>query len=507
MDMENKGVDIDLSLEILDMINDVGKPKPLAVKAAGVPMIDGKTVIDLRGDIESASSEFQFETEDFKARMESFGLDPQPFLDASQKLGTQISLSSKSLENLGLALMPRCAYGVLNGGSATSYADPKKNSVFGSDVWDLLRGGFETLAPYCMDRPKGTAPAYLNPDGSPGASFLELKMRARLLLLIKARERGFFHTSDLHSLPLYQMTSPATERLLTDFYARAIHEPYLSTLANIAGSPAASWEGASQPLICAYTHSSDGYPKAVFSKANRIPNRCIALPGGHGQCFRVLADTFRQLQNKGIRFAFLGNVDNIGYVPDPKELAVFALSGQPAAFEFAPRSPMDVKGGILVRTVQEKLTVVDIGPAIDIEEVRSLERQGSTILFNCATGIFDLDYLLPRLESIAQDLPLRVSDQDKSSGKYSQAEQITWEITEILPSFLSFVISKEKRFIAAKLLADTLLTSGAVNFSANLSPPLRETALKMHAGLNELLSTTYGMELIEERWRGREARL
>jgi UDP-N-acetylglucosamine pyrophosphorylase len=326
-------------------------------------------------------------------------------------------------------------------------------------------------------------------------------------MLIKARECGFLDASNFDPLPLYEMKSPATERLLADFYSQAIHAPYLSTLSHIAGNPAASWTGASQPLICAYTHSSDGYPKAVFSKANGMANRCIALPGGHGQCFRVLADTFRQLRTKGVRFVFLGNVDNIGYVPEPRELAIFALSGQPAAFEFAPRSPMDVKGGILIRTTMGRLSVADIGPAIDIEEVRELERQGFTILFNCATGIFDLDYLLPRLGSIAQDLPLRVSDQDKSSGKYSQAEQITWEITEILPSFLSFVVSKERRFIAAKLLTDTLLTSGAANFSANIPQPLRETALKMHGGLNELLSTTYGMELIDMRWRGREARL
>ncbi|TXT42185.1 MAG: UDP-glucose pyrophosphorylase [Spirochaetes bacterium] len=477
-DMKSKGVDIALSLEIL---------------------------VDLREVGAAAVREFRYEANAFKARVESLGLDPKRFLDVWRMEKDQVVLTMKGLESLGFALMPRCAYGVLNGGSATSYGDPKKNSVFGQEVWELLRSGFEALAPQCFERPKGTAPAYLNPDGSPGASFLELKMRARLLLLGKSRDLGFLDASDLNPLPLYQMTSPATERPLADFYARAMQGPYLSELGKLARLPSSSWAGASQPLICAYTHSAEGYPKAVFSRANGMPSHCIALPGGHGQCFRVLADTFRQLRKKGVRFAFLGNVDNIGYVPEPRELALFALSGQPAAFEFAPRSPMDVKGGVLVRTSQEKLTVVDIGPAISIEDVRELEHQGSTILFNCASGIFDLDYLLPRIDSIAKNLPLRVSDQDRSSGKYSQAEQITWEITEILPSFLAFVISKEKRFIAAKLLVDTLLTSGAVKYSTQIPPLLRDTALKLHEGLKELLSTTYGMEIIDERWRGREA--
>ena len=56
---------------------------------------------------------------------------------------------------------------------------------------------------------------------------------------------------------------------------------------------------------------------------------------------------------------------------------------------------------------------------------------------------------------------MRFTDQDKDAGRYSQAEQVTWEVAGILPAFLSFAVDKYDRFIAAKLFAETLLTSGA----------------------------------------------
>ena len=57
--------------------------------------------------------------------------------------------------------------------------------------------------------PKGITPAYLNPDGSPGESFLVLKMRAALVQAARWRER--FGTPDRPVLPFFQMTSAGTD--------------------------------------------------------------------------------------------------------------------------------------------------------------------------------------------------------------------------------------------------------------------------------------------------------
>jgi len=206
------------------------------------------------------------------------------------------------------------------------------------------------------------------------------------------------------------------------------------------------------------------------------------------------------LRDSGIRFAYLGNVDNIAYLPDPIEIAILALSGLPAAFDFSIRTPMDVKGGILVETAGARRTIADIGPAISFDEVNRLEAGGSSILFNCAIGLFDLDWLVPRLDEIARDLPVRFTDQDKDAGHYAQAEQVTWEVAGILPSFLAFAVDKYDRFVAAKLLAETLLTSGAAAGDPRIPPDLADTSRRLKAALERKLSGPYGLEVRGGKW-------
>ncbi len=496
-DMVSKGIDIDFSLDLLDAYN-AGRYDSLgSIRASGVPEVDGKSVVDLRG-----RAPFSFPAEEAFARLGRMGIDAPRDLECSKSPegATLAGFSRKQMEAIGTRLFSATAYGILNGGSATSYADRKKNLAFGPEVFAVLKESFERLSALCADRPKGATPAYICPDGSPGASFLELKMRARLLLALKSGRSGNPPLPGAPFLPLIQMTSLATDPLLSAHYAEARRGEYLRGIAAAAGMDAAEWKGAPQPLICAFSHSSLGRPKEVFSRAFGKPDSSLALPGGHGQCFRVLGPTLAALRDSGIRYAYLGNVDNLGYIPDPVELAVFALSGEPAAFEFSARTPLDIKGGILLETPSGTRTVADIGQAIDFSSVLDLERAGSTILFNCATGIFDLDYIVPRLESISLDLPLRFSDQDKDAGRYSQAEQSTWEVTGILPSFLALVVEKKERFLAAKLLADTLLTSGVGVEDPRLPPALSSLARELNAGLSALLEGSYGMRMEKGRW-------
>lgn len=498
-DMEAKGIDVDLSLSILEDYNSGLYDDVRPVVASGVPAVDGKSVIAIGDSTEYALGEAEAIRK--LAELDLADLGPEA-LQGCRREGGRIVFGRAALEEIGERLFPRTAYGVLNGGSATSYADKKKNLAFGEEVFSLLSKGFDALAPLCKDRPKGLTPAYLNPDGSLGESFLLLKARARL---VTARayiaKRGPIVGP---FLPLFQMSSVGNDAELAEAYGAYAASPLLSPLAAETGLEAARFETGVQPLISAYTHSSEGRPKRIFDRAHGEADSSLALPGGHGQCFRILAPVFRKLRESGVRFAYLGNVDNLGYVPDPVEVALLALSGQPAAFDFSRRTPVDVKGGILVETAgaegkAPKRTVADIGPAISFDEVRRLEEGGASILFNCAIGLFDLDWLVPRLDGIARGLPLRVSDQDKDAGKYSQAEQVTWEVTGILPSFLAFAVDKYDRFIAAKLLAETLLTSGAAS-SGSLPPGLAETSARLNEGLRRKLEASYGLKLQGGRW-------
>jgi hypothetical protein len=300
------------------------------------------------------------------------------------------------------------------------------------------------------------------------------------------------------------MSSSGNDAELFAAYRAMEEDPLLRDLAEELGgletSGATSFATGIQPMIAAYSHSSQGRPKTIFDRAWGRTDSSLPLPGGHGQSFRILAKVYRELREAGMRWAWLGNVDNLGFLPDPEKLALLALSGEPAAFEFSYRTALDVKGGILVETGSGARTIADIGPAIGFDEVRELETKGASILFNCATGLFDLDWLVPRLDEIGHRLPVRFTDQDKDAGRYSQAEQVTWEVASLLPSFLSFAVEKHDRFIAAKLLVETLLTSGLAAGDPRVPPSLAEASKAQHAGLVAKLSGAYGLELRDGRW-------
>ncbi|PKL25624.1 MAG: hypothetical protein CVV47_06110 [Spirochaetae bacterium HGW-Spirochaetae-3] len=487
-DMEAKGIDLELTESILAGLNAGLYDGVQAVEAAGVPPVDGVSLVPA-----GAAMRYSTPLSVARERLDALGL---ALPEGAVVEGDAVVLDRNALVDLGERLYPVTAWGVLNGGSATSYADRKKNGSLGPGVFDAIRSGFELLAPLCDGRPKGVSPAYVNPDGSPGESFLVLKMRAALLRASRYVDR--FGAPERPALPFFQMTSEATDAPLRSAYAEYAGHPWLAPLIRRTGTDPTRPRSAKQPLLAAFTHSSEGRPRRVFDAAYGKPDSAIALPGGHGQGFRVLGDVYRGLLADGYRYAYIGNVDNIGYYPDPAELAVMALSGAEAAFEFAYRTPVDIKGGVLVTTADGRRTVADIGQAISFDRVRALEASGERVLFNCATGLFDLARLVPRLDEISSRLPVRVSDQDKDSGRYSQAEQSTWEVVGLLDAPLGFAVEKGERFIAAKLLAETVLASGAV--SDGLPDDVAATARMMSDGLRSMLAGPCGLRIDGGAW-------
>lgn len=207
-DMESKGIDVDLTLSILKDFNEGFYDSVRPVKAAGVPAVDNRTVISLDKGLS-----YDLPAEEARRRLADLDL---PLPAAALDEGDRLRFPQAALSELGERLFPRTAYGILNGGSATSYADRKKNQAFGLDVFSALEGPFEELAPLCEGRPKGITPAYINPDGSPGASFLQLKLRARLLAALAYRRK--YGDSERPVLPLFQMTSLGTDAELSRAY-------------------------------------------------------------------------------------------------------------------------------------------------------------------------------------------------------------------------------------------------------------------------------------------------
>jgi UTP--glucose-1-phosphate uridylyltransferase len=475
----------DLSKEILEKYNTgiIGKVEPINVKE--FPDINNPNIIDLTKDIN-----FTISQNEYLNFIKKFDIPNKLIL----KTKDQITLNKDMLYTIGVHLFPFFSYGLLNGGSATSYADYKKNKDFNQVYFNSVDNLFSSLKETYINKPKGITPAYINPDKTPGASFIELKLRK---LLIQALEYKKIAKKDSKNLfPVFQMTSHSTNSDIEMHLEKYKNSPYLKKLISETDINITNILTGIQPLITAYTHSSQGEVKDYFYNRE---NNMFYLPGGHGQCFMVLKDIFTNLYSKGIRFISIGNIDNIGYNLDPVELAIFALSEKNAAFDFSFKTQYDTKGGVLVVDNKDKLNCGDIGVAVSKELISN--NKNKPILFNCASGLFNLEYLINNIDAITQNIPTRFSDQIKDIGKYSQAEQVTWEIIGILDSLIIFAINKYDRFLASKILLENFATSGIANRS--LPKDLVNWSDDLHKGLINKLKEL-NLTLKDGKWTPQE---
>ena len=134
------GADWSFSKDILDRLNNGTLTVP-KVEVAGFPPLDGRQILDLRGDgpwlVPRA------------AAMQALS-NLLPEVDAEtifpQGSSPEVELEGPVLENLGLRLSQVTAFGVLNGGMATSYADTKKNQALGSGLYSIYKSDLEHMA-------------------------------------------------------------------------------------------------------------------------------------------------------------------------------------------------------------------------------------------------------------------------------------------------------------------------------------------------------------------------
>ncbi len=518
--MDNKYIDLNLTNEILQNINNRLYDDIEPIRVTEIPVVDGENIID-RTEIQSWSHELDTVCSNLrkinpKLRENLFG---RLFGEISEKEGKKIlTLSIEDLKNIGIQLYPYVSYGVLNGGSATSYADEKKNSSLNPELMKLYKNLFERSSQKAAGKPKGTTPAYTNSDGSSGSSFIELKLRALLIENLRYRlnvnpdnelfEGDSGKNSKKALFPMFQMTSVYNNGQISEALNKYKSSPILKDLIEETEIDCTDVLTGIQPMLAAFTHSNIGRPKQIFTNAWGRNGEMLPIPGGHGQNFMILSEIYRYMYNElGKKFIYIGNIDNIGNMPEPAAIALTALSGRQASFEFSYRTAVDVKGGILVRDQQGRLNCADIGPAISREEVDRQEKSGKKILFNCATGLFNLEYLIKNLDSVIKKLPMRITDQNKDAGEYSQAEQVTWEIIGMLNDPLILGVKKYERFLAAKLLIESFMTSGLMiesdAFPTNDKPELdfKTTAANLYKGLRYNLKTVYGMREAENGWR------
>lgn len=485
IDLTQYGIDKELSYSILKKYNNKEIGQEPRAKLKEIPQIDNETILDCTNKIS-----IKFDEDRIKQVFKRYNL-PEELLNECKKCN--FIFNNEMLSRIGIYLYPTYSYGVLNGGSATSYADSKKNEDFNKELFNNFEDLFVSLSASYKGKAKGITPAFINPNGEPGPTFMELKMRSLLIEAKKYTEATGKPCSNL--FPMFQMTSTYNNSEIQDYYSNCKESTYIKELIKETGIDITNVLTGIQPLITAFTHSKYGETKDIFITDKNEP---LPLPGGHGQCFLVLKDIFNDLYKKGIRFISIGNVDNIGYTLNPVSLALLALSEKQAAFDFSFKTEFDVKGGVLIRDQFDRINCADLGVAVSKEDIKKAEESSIPILFNCATGLFSLEYLISNIDHIINKLPTRFSDQNKDIGEYSQGEQVTWEIIGLLDDFLIMAIDKYDRFLASKLLLENLVTSGLT--CDTIDDNLKKSGKELNKGLFNKLKNDFKLTLNNGKW-------
>lgn len=139
-------------------------------------------------------------------------------------------------------------------------------------------------------------------------------------------------------------------------------------------------------------------------------------PPGHGDVYPALAGSgwLDRLLEKGIRYAFVSNSDNLGAVLDPALLQRFADGGASFLIEVTRRTPADRKGGHLaVRRADGHLLLRELAQC-DTDDVAAFQDIDRHRYFNTNNIWLRLDALKDLLDANGGVLPLPVIRNSKS---------------------------------------------------------------------------------------------
>ncbi len=188
-------------------------------------------------------------------------------------------------------------------------------------------------------------------------------------------------------------------------------------------------------------------------------------PPGHGDIYTALdasglPDT---LIDRGFRYMFVSNVDNLGARPDPRLAAWFAASGAPFAAEFCRRTEADRKGGHLARRRADGQLIMRESAQTRPEDQAAFADVHRHRFFNTNNLWLDLRALrdvLRRNEGVL-GLPIirnvkTVDPSDPSSPEVVQIETAMSAAISVFPGAGAIEVDRS-RFLPVKSTSDLLV--------------------------------------------------
>ena len=188
-------------------------------------------------------------------------------------------------------------------------------------------------------------------------------------------------------------------------------------------------------------------------------------PPGHGDLYTALdaSGQLHRLLDRGYRYAFVSNADNLGARPDPRLAAWFAQLGSPFAAEFCRRTAADRKGGHLARRRADGQLVLRESAQTRPEDVEAFADIARHRFFNTNNLWLDLQALDNTLE--AGDGVLRlpiirnvktVDPADPTSPQVIQAETAMGAAIAVFAGAAAIEVPRT-RFLPVKTTDDLLV--------------------------------------------------
>src|SRR3954447_13300663 len=216
-------------------------------------------------------------------------------------------------------------------------------------------------------------------------------------------------------------------------------------------------------------------------------------PPGHGDLYTALVTSgmLATLLERGYRYAFVSNSDNLGAVLEPRILAWVAAEGIPFLSESCERTEADKKGGHLaIRRSDGRLVLRETAQTAD-EDLEAMQDLSRHRYFNCNNLWIDLEALrsvLAERDGVL-GLPLirnekTVDPSDSETPKVIQIESAMGAAVEVFAGARALLVPRE-RFVPVKTTNDLLVLRSDVyaleeggHVVARSTPPLVDLASK-----------------------------
>ena len=188
-------------------------------------------------------------------------------------------------------------------------------------------------------------------------------------------------------------------------------------------------------------------------------------PPGHGDIYTALdaSGVLQKLIDRGYRYLFVSNSDNLGALPDPQLAAWFADSGAPIGGEYCRRTGADRKGGHLARRRSDGRLVLRESAQTSPEDAAAFADIDRHRFFNSNNLWLDLGALRDTLR--ANDgvlgLPIirnvkTVDPADPSSPEVIQIETAMGSAIGVFDGAVAIEVGRS-RFLPVKATSDLLV--------------------------------------------------